>query len=222
MATAFAGAAAARRHGPTALAVACLPSSPVAAYSPCVGLRDLPMSVRAAGGVRGVRDGPAHQWCRRAIAAHRVVACVAASAALYACGLAAATTRQPDALSPAGLTIATLVYVSFAIIAIVRWPPWVAVAVSTAGAVASIAAGTPDLLVGPALVVGMLVFSLRSERTPAIAGTAAVIGVLLAGHLMFGLRANTGWSDVAVVPWAAVAAAIGQAVRALAGSVSRR
>src|SRR6516225_5558972 len=152
MATAFAGAAAARRHGPTALAVACLLSSPRAAYSPCVGLRNLAMGVRAAGGVRGVRDGRAHQWCRRAIAAHRVAACVAASAALYACGLVVATTRQPDALSPAGLTIATLVYVSFVIIAIVRWPPWVAVAVSTAGAVASIAAGTPDLLVGPALV----------------------------------------------------------------------
>jgi hypothetical protein len=27
------------------------------------------------------------------------------------------------------------------------------------------AAGTPDLLIGPALVAGMFVFSLRSERT---------------------------------------------------------
>ncbi|HYX62461.1 MAG TPA: histidine kinase, partial [Streptosporangiaceae bacterium] len=41
-----------------------------------------------------------------------------------------------------------------------------------------------------------------------------VIGVLLAGHLVFSLHAKTGWSDVAVVPWTAVAAAIGQAVRA--------
>jgi hypothetical protein len=65
-----------------------------------------------------------------------------------------------------------------------------------------------------ALVAGMFVVSLRSERTPAIAGTAAVIGVLLAGHLVFSLHAKTGWSDVAVVPWIAVAAAIGQAVRA--------
>jgi signal transduction histidine kinase len=77
------------------------------------------------------------------------------------------------------------------------------------------AAGTPDLLVGPALVAGMFVFSLRSEKTPAIAGTAAVIGVLLVGHLVFSLHAKTGWSDVAVVPWTAVAAAIGQAVRAM-------
>jgi hypothetical protein len=148
------------------------------------------------------------------VAAHREVACVAASAALYACALMVASTRQPDAVSPAGVTIATLVYVSFAVIAIVRWPPWLLAVVTIAGAVASMAAGTPDLLVGPALVAGMFVVSLRSERTPAIAGTAAVIGVLLAGHLVFSLHAKTGWSDVAVVPWIAVAAAIGQAVRA--------
>jgi len=40
---------------------------------------------------------------------HRVVAWVAASAALYACALTVASTRQRDALSPAGVTIATLV-----------------------------------------------------------------------------------------------------------------
>ena len=139
----------------------------------------------------------------------------AASAALYACALMVASTRQPDALSPAGVTIATLVYVSFAVILIVHWPPWLLAAVSTAGAVASMAAGTPDLLVEPALVAGMFVFSLHSEKTPAIAGTAAVIGVLLAGHLVFSLQAKTGWSDVAVVPWTAVAAATGQVVRAM-------
>jgi hypothetical protein len=70
--------------------------------------------------------------------------------------------------------------VSFAVVLIVRWPSWLLAAVSTAGAVASMAAGTPDLLVGPALVAGMFVFSLRSEKTPAIAGTAAAIGVMLA------------------------------------------
>jgi signal transduction histidine kinase len=175
------------------------------------------MGVRAAGGLRGVGGGPARVWCRRglgSIVAHRVLAWIAASAALYACAMMVASTRQPDALSPAGVTIATLVYVSFAVISIVRWPPWLPVAVTTAAAVASMAAGTPDLLVGPALVVAVFVFSLRSEKTPAIAGTAAVIGVLLAGHLVFSLHAKTGWSDLAVVPWTAVAAAVGQAVRA--------
>lgn len=148
------------------------------------------------------------------MATHRALAWIAASAALYACAAMAASTRQPEALSRAGMAIATLVYVSFAVIPIVRWPPWLPVAVTTAGAIASMAAGTPDLLVGPALVVAVLVFSLRSEKTPAIAGTAAVVGVLLAGHLVFSLHAKDGWSDVAVVPWAAVAAAIGQAGRA--------
>jgi signal transduction histidine kinase len=145
---------------------------------------------------------------------HRVLAWIAAAAALYACAVMAASMRQPEALSRAGVTIATLIYVSFAVIPIVRWPPWLPVAVTTAGAIALMATGAPDLLVGPALVVAVLVFSLRSEKTPAIAGTAAVVGVLLAGHLVFSLHAKDGWSDVAVVPWAAVAAAVGQAVRA--------
>jgi len=47
-----------------------------------------------------------------------------------------------------------------------------------------------------------------------IAGSSAVIAVLVIGHLVFDLHAKTGWSDLAVVPWAAVAAAVGQAVRA--------
>jgi hypothetical protein len=87
------------------LAVARLPSGLRAVYSPCVGLRGLATGVRAAGGVRGLRDGPARDWCRRAMVTHRVVAWVAASAALYACALMVASTRQPDALSPAGVTM---------------------------------------------------------------------------------------------------------------------
>jgi signal transduction histidine kinase len=179
-----------------------------------VGLRDLAIGVRAADGVRGLRGGPAREWCRRSVAAHRVVAWVAFSAALYACVMTAASVHQPAALSPAGVTFATLVYVSFAVAPIGHWPPWLLVAVATAGGVASMAAGTPDFLIFPALVAGTFVFSLRSEKTPAVAGTAAVIGVLLVGHLVFSLHAKTGWSDVAVVPWIAVAAAVGQAVRA--------
>ncbi len=38
--------------------------------------------------------------------------------------------------------------------------------------------------------------------------------MLVIGHLVFSLHAKTGWADLAVVPWIAVAAAIGQAVRA--------
>ena len=58
---------------PTVLAAARLPSGLRAAYSPCAGLRDLAMGVRAAGGVRGVRDGPARQWCHRAMVTHRLL-----------------------------------------------------------------------------------------------------------------------------------------------------
>ena len=45
-------------------------------------------------------------------------------------------------------------------------------AVTTTGAFASMAAGTPDVLIGPALIVSVFVFSLFSEKTPVIAGTA--------------------------------------------------
>ena len=182
----------------------------MAAYSPYVGVRDLAMGV---GDLYGARRDPARAWFCRMTVAHRVAAWLVGSAALFGCAIFA-DMHQRVALSTAGITIATVVYVSFAVIAIMRWPPWLPVAVTTTGAVASMAAGTPDVLIGPALLVSMLVFSLRSERTPVIAGTAAVIGVLLIGHLVFSLRAKTGWSDLAVVPWTAVAAAIGQAVRA--------
>src|SRR5260370_13141436 len=128
--------------------------------------------------------------------------------------MAFGSTHQRAALSPAGITIATVTYAGFAVVPIMRWPPWLAVAVTTAGAAALMAAGTPDTLIGHAVAVSVVVCSLRSEKTPVIAGTAAVIGVLLLGHLMFSLHAKTGWSDLAVVPWTAVAAAIGQAVRA--------
>jgi len=166
------------------------------------------------GDLYGARQGPARDWFRRMTAAHRVVAWVAASAALLACEMTFASTHQRAALSPAGIAIATVTYAGFAVIPVMRWPPWLAVAVTTAGAAALMAAGTPDALIGPAVVVSMFVFSLRSEKTPVIAGAAAVVGVLLLGHLVFSLHAKTGWSDLAVVPWTAVAAAVGQAVRA--------
>ena len=166
------------------------------------------------GDLYGARQGPARDWVRRTTAAHRVMAWAAASAALFACAMTFAGTHQRTALSPAGTTIAAVVYVGFAVIPIMRWPPCLPMVVTTAGAAVSLAVGTGDFLMGPALVVSLFVFSLRSEKTPAIAGTAAVVGVLLIGHVAFSLHAKTGWSDLAVVPWIAVAAAVGQAVRA--------
>jgi signal transduction histidine kinase len=172
------------------------------------------LSARAADGLRGLRQSPAHDWARRTMIAHRVVACLAASAVLYACAVAYADMHQRTALTRTGMTIATVIYVAFAVVPIMRWPLWLPVAVTTAGSVGMMAAGTPDSLIGPALAVAVLVFSVRSERTPVIAGTSAVVGVLLLGHLAFELHSATGWADVAVVPWTVVAAAIGQAVRA--------
>ena len=179
-----------------------------------MGVRDLTLSTRAADGLRGLRESPANAWARRAMVAHRVVACLIATAALYACAVTYADMHQRTALSTTGVTIATVIYVAFAAVPIMRWPLWLPVAATTAGAVTMMAAGTPDTLIGPALVVAVFVFSVRSDRTPVLAGTAAVVGVLLLGHLSFELHTSSGWADVAVVPWTVVAAAIGQAVRA--------
>ena len=96
------------------------------------------------GDLYGARRGSARDWCRQMTAAHRVVAWVAASAALFACAMTFAGTHQRTALSPAGTTIAAVVYVSFAVIPIMRWPPWLPVAVTTTGAAASMAAGAGD------------------------------------------------------------------------------
>jgi signal transduction histidine kinase len=148
------------------------------------------------------------------VAWRRRLAFVTLLAALFAGALLLADIHEPDLVSPAGIAIAAGAYASLAVIVIMRWPPWLPVALGTAAAVATTAAGKPDSLMFPALVVAAAVFSVRSERTPAAAAAIAVSGVLLSGHLAFSLHAKTGWSDLGVVPWVAAAAAIGQAARA--------
>jgi signal transduction histidine kinase len=181
---------------------------PVAAYSRFVGVRDL------AEGVRGINHGPAHQWASKTVRAHRVLACVAATAALYACAMTYAGTHQPGTLSTGEVTIATVIYLAFAVTPLVSWPPWLPVAASTLGAFVSLGVGQADALIGPALVVAVLMYAVRNEKTQAVIITAAVVLVLLAGHLLFCRHLKTGWADLAIVPWAVMAAAIGVAVRA--------
>jgi signal transduction histidine kinase len=149
----------------------------------------------------------------REMAGRRGVAAVAALAALFACTLVLADMQDHAQLSPARVVIAAASYASFAAALIMRWPPWLPVAVTTIAAAATSAAGTPDLLVFPALVLTVAAFSSRAGRTRAIAAAVTVSGVLLASHLAFSLQAKTGWSDLGVVPWVAAAAAMGQAAR---------
>jgi signal transduction histidine kinase len=151
---------------------------------------------------------------RQEVAWRRRLASVAALAALFACTLALASMHQPALLSATGIAIAAAAYASFAAVVIMRLPRWLPVAAATAAAVATSAAGKPDSLAFPVLVVAVAAFSAHSERTPVVAATSTVSGILLAGHLAFSLPAKTGWSDLAVVPWVAAAAGIGQAARA--------
>jgi signal transduction histidine kinase len=150
---------------------------------------------------------------RRAVAAHRVVAVVIGTVALFGCAITSPLIKDPGSLSPAELTIAAVTYVAFAAIAIARWPSWLLVAAPAAGGFISLAAGARLDLIGSALLVALLVFSLRNELTPVIVATVGVTVVLGAGHLLFDLHAKTGLSDLDVVPALAVVATIGQAVR---------
>ena len=134
--------------------------------------------------------------------------------ALFAAVLVFAAMHDRAALSPAGIAIAAAAYAGTTAVLAKRWPLWLAVAATTAAAVTTVATGTPDFLLFPALVVAAAAFSTHSERTPAIAAATAVSGVLLAGHLAFSLHGGSGWSDLAVVPWIAAAVAFGQAARA--------
>jgi signal transduction histidine kinase len=150
---------------------------------------------------------------RRAVAAHRVVAVVIGTVALFGCAITSPLIKDPGSLSPAELAIGAVTYVCFAAIAIARWPAWLLLAAPAAGGFISLAAGARLDLIGSALLVAMLVFSMRNDVTPVIVATVAVSGVLGAGHVLFDLHAKTGLSDLDVVPVLAVVATVGQAIR---------
>ena len=95
------------------------------------------------GDLYGARRVSARDWFRRTTAAHRVAAWVIGSAALFACEIFYAV-HQRIPLSTVAITIAAVTYVSFTVIAIMRWPPWLSVTVTTAGAAASIPTGPGD------------------------------------------------------------------------------
>jgi signal transduction histidine kinase len=160
-----------------------------------------------------MRAGLVRDRCQRAIAGHRALAVVIGTVVLFGCATISPLIKDPGSLSPAELTIAAVTYVSFAAIAVAALPAWLLVAAPAAGAFISLAAGARLDLIGPVLLVAVLVFSLRSELTPAIIATMAAMGVVGAGDLLFDLPAKARPSDLGVVPALAVVATAGLAVR---------
>jgi signal transduction histidine kinase len=150
---------------------------------------------------------------RRAVAAHRALAVVIGTVALFGCAMTSPLIKDPGSLSPAELTIAAVTYVAFAAIAIARWPAWLLVAAPAAGGFISLAAGARLDLIGSVLLVAVLVFAMRSELTPAIIATVAAMGVIGVGDLLFDVPAKARPSDLGVIPVLVVVATIGQAVR---------
>ena len=161
--------------------------------------------------------GQVRDWCQRAIAGHRALAVVIGTVVLFGCATISPLIKAPGSLTLAELTIAAVTYVSFAAIAIAALPAGLLVAAAAAGAFISLAAGARLDLTGPVLLVGVLVFSLRSELTPAIIATVAAMGVVGAGDLLFDLPAQARPSDLGVIPALAVVATAGLAVRVRRG-----
>ena len=152
------------------------------------------------------------------MAGHRILTVIIGTVALFGCALLTAVQHQRVPLSATELTIAVVTHVAFAVILIAiliaRWPPWLLVAATVAGAVASMAAGTPDALINGVMLVALLIFLLRSERTPAIVAMVATAAALGAAYLLFALHAKTGLANLIAVPCLVVVFAVEEAVRA--------
>jgi signal transduction histidine kinase len=159
--------------------------------------------------------GQSWDWCRRVVARHRVLAVLTGTVVLFGCArLTAATGHPPVRPTSADYAIAAVTYGAFAAIAIARWPSWLLVAVGTAAAVVSMAAGAHQALLGSVMLIAVLVFSLARDLPRVIVAVAVPAAALGLGHLLFSRHAATGLADLEVVPAIVVVAAIGQAVRA--------
>jgi signal transduction histidine kinase len=149
------------------------------------------------------------------VARHRVLAVLTGSAVLFGCGmLSAATGHPPVRPTSADFAFAAVMYAAFVVIVVARWPRWLLVAAGTAGVVASMAAGTHQVLISPVLLIAVLVFSLPSDLPQVTIGVVIAAAAAGLGHLVFSRHAATGLADLEVVPALVVVAAIGQAVRA--------
>jgi len=145
--------------------------------------------------------------------AHRAAFWLLGSASLFGATLAVARMHQPSALNAAGIGVAAAVYAKLALTGVFRWPAWVPVAGSTAGVLALVAASKPDWMCGIALLISLFLFSLHSERRVAMMVAAVVIVATILVGLLQAHGSPAAAADVAAAPWAALAVALGQAVR---------
>ncbi|RSM73098.1 two-component sensor histidine kinase [Actinoplanes sp. ATCC 53533] len=115
------------------------------------------------------------------------------------------------------LTLVTAVVVSaaFAVVPALRWQPWLVPATAAAGVIVLMPGGAQESPARPALVLAMLVYSLRSELAAAVIAAAAVSGAVgLVGSVLSAMQERIQLESLAVVPYVLAAAATGQAVRA--------
>jgi signal transduction histidine kinase len=157
----------------------------------------------------------AYDRLRHRAAAHPTAARAAGAGILFAGTLALADVQSSTAPVPANVAVAAVISAGFVVVPARRWPYWLVPATAAAGAIALMPAAPADSPARPALVLAMLLFSLRSELRAVVVTTAAVAGaVTLAGSVASALRDRLELADVAALPWVVAAAALGQAIRA--------
>jgi signal transduction histidine kinase len=146
--------------------------------------------------------------CGRLLMVDVVIAVLLCAALIAMAYTGHAGTRVTTSAPVIGTTI-----VVYAVLILRNRYPALAVTAAAAGAVITMAAGSSDNLVIPAVLLTLFTFALRQERARTAVAALAVMLALLGGTLLFGNSLHLDAESFAVVPWAGLAAAVGRAVR---------
>jgi signal transduction histidine kinase len=155
---------------------------------------------------------------RRLAGTHPVAARVAGIGVLLLLAVLITTTPGRSAFTITALATAVVVAACFVVLPVLRWPTWLIPAIATAGVVAAIPSAATDSPARTALILSMLLFSLRSERIVVVVVTAAAsLAAVLAGSFAATINTRVTLNDVEVLPWVVAFAAFGQTIRAHRG-----
>jgi signal transduction histidine kinase len=152
---------------------------------------------------------------RRFAATYPVAARVAGIGVLLLLAGLITTTPGRSGFTITAIVTAIVVAACFVVVPALGWPIWLIPAIATAGVVAAIPSAATDSPARTALILSMLLFSLRSERIVVVVVTAAAsVAAVLAGSFAATVDTRVVLNDVEVLPWVVAFAAFGQTIRA--------
>ena len=155
----------------------------------------------------------ARERCCAAIGSHQIVADIGIPVLLLAAMWCMAATGHAGVGVTASAPVIGIAIVVYAAITLRNRYPALTVAAAAAGAGVSMAAGSSDVLIIPAVLLTLYCYAVRQERGKTAIAAFAVMIALLGETLVFRHTLHQVGESFAVVPWAGLAAAIGQAVR---------